>query len=242
MVNGEVICMRGGLKLAKPRPRRRWPLVAVGLVLAGLALPRLWAAVPSAAEWAGRALGDRLLSGYTRRLTELEQQNAGLHHQLARAEEALAENEALHTFLDSGRAQGSWQPVRVVARYPGGATLACAAGEGTPVLDPGGRYAGRVVQSSRNDTCQVAWAGTQQDPCAGLSGSFAGLLERQDGWILTGLPADCGLTAGAIVTTPGGYWLGTLADAPQPDGDGLNAWAPLQDIADENSTVFFVKN
>lgn len=234
--------MHGGLKLARPRHHRRWPLVVAGLALLVGLWPRLAAAIPAVAEGMNRMLGDRLLSGYTERLAALEQQNASLHEQVARAEEALAENEALRSLLDSGRVQGSWQPARVVARYPDGVTLACTAEDGAAVLDVQGRYAGRVVQCSQNDTCRVAWAGTEEDPCAGLSGPFAGLLERQSGWTLTGLPADCGLTAGTVVTTPGGYWLGVLGEAPQADRDGLTARALLQDTADLSSTVFFVKN
>ena len=59
--------------------------------------------------------------------------------------------------------------------------------------------------------------------------------------MLTGLPADCGLAAGTVVTTPDGCWLGALAEAPGPDGGGLTARAPLTDTADLGSTVFFVK-
>ncbi len=58
---------------------------------------------------------------------------------------------------------------------------------------------------------------------------------------LTGLPADCALTAGDIVTTAGGDWLGTLAAAPAPDADGLTAQVPLTDTADLWGTVYFVK-
>lgn len=234
--------MHGGLKLARPRHHRRWPLVVAGLALLVGLWPRLAAAIPAVAEGMNRMLGDRLLSGYTERLAALEQQNASLHEQVARAEEALAENKALRSLLGSGRAQGDWQPARVVARYPDGVTLARVAEEGTAVLDAGGRYAGRVIQCNPNDTCRVAWAGTEQDPCAGLSGSFAGLLEQQNGWVLTGLPADCGLSVGSVVTTPGGYWLGVLGEVPRPDRDGLTARALLQDTADLSSTVFFVKN
>lgn len=56
-----------------------------------------------------------------------------------------------------------------------------------------------------------------------------------------GLPADCALTAGDIVTTAGGNWLGTLATAPTPDADGLTAQVPLTDTADLWGTVYFVK-
>lgn len=51
----------------------------------------------------------------------------------------------------------------------------------------------------------------------------------------------CALTAGDIVTTAGGDWLGTLAAAPAPDADGLTAQVPLTDTADLWGTVYFVK-
>ena len=75
---------------------------------------------------------------------------------------------------------------------------------------------------------------------AGLCGSYAGLVTPGQ-WVLTGLPADCALTAGDIVTSAGGDWLGTLAAAPAPDADGLTAQVPLTDTADLWGTVYFVK-
>lgn len=75
---------------------------------------------------------------------------------------------------------------------------------------------------------------------AGLCSSYAGLVTPGQ-WVLTGLPADCALTAGDIVTTAGGDWLGTLATAPAPDADGLTAQVPLTDTADLWGTVYFVK-
>ena len=213
--------MHRGLDLA--RPRRRWRrLLALPLLLAlWLALPRLAAAAPA---------------GLARM-----QQNAALHEQLARSADALAENEALRSLVGAGLPAGRWQPARVVARRGGALTLACTAGAGAPLLDPQGRYAGRVVRCYGNDTCLAALAGTEEDPCAGLAGAFAGLLDRSSGWRLTGLPADCGLAAGTAVTTPGGYWLGALAEAPRADGSGLTAEARLTDTADLGSTIFFVK-
>ena len=86
-----------------------------------------------------------------------------------------------------------------------------------------------------------AFAGSEEAPCAGLSGTFAGLLERQGDWVRTGLPADCALPAGSVVTTPGGCWLGRTAEVPRPDADGLTARTLLTDTADLNGSVFFVK-
>lgn len=91
---------------------------------------------------------------------------------------------------------------------------------GAAVLDAGGRYAG-IVTAVDGDTCTVALVRT-----AGLCGAYAGLVTPGT-WQLTGLPADCGLAAGDVVTTPSGDWLGTLAAIPMPDADGLTASAAL---------------
>ena len=59
--------------------------------------------------------------------------------------------------------------------------------------------------------------------------------------VLTGLPADCTLTAGGDRDHPGRDWLGMLAAAPVPDADGLTASAPLTDTADLHAAVYFVR-
>lgn len=236
--------MHGGLELARPRRRKR-KIWAAGVFLLVAALvagaPYLAAALPAGLARCRNVLGDWVCPHYTEELAALQQQNTELHSRLALAGEALAENEALRSLLGCGRTEGSWQPARVAARRSDGATLACTAAVGAAVLDPQGRYAGLVVESRENGTCEFAFAGSDGAACAGLSGDAAGLLERKDGWVLTGLPADCGLTAGSVVTTPGGEWLGALAAPPQADGGGLTARALLTDTADLNSTVFFVK-
>ena len=123
----------------------------------------------------------------------------------------------------------------MLARTPGSLTLACPdAAPGAAVLDAGGRYAGAVTHSD-GDCCTVAFTAA-----AGLCGSCVGLATPGN-WVLTGLPADCTLTAGEIVTTPGGDWLGMLAAAPVPDADGLTASAPLTDTADLHAAVYFVR-
>ena len=102
------------------------------------------------------------------------------------------------------------------------------------MLDAGGRYAGAVTHSD-GDCCTAAFTAA-----AGLCGSCVGLA-APGRWVLTGLPADCTLTAGEIVITPGGDWLGMLAAAPVPDADGLTASAPLTDTADLHAAVYFVR-
>ena len=92
-----------------------------------------------------------------------------------------------------------------------------------------------IVTAVDGDTCTVALVRT-----AGLCGAYAGLVTPGT-WQLTGLPADCGLAAGDVVTTPSGDWLGTLATAPMPDADGLTASAALADTADLCASVYFVK-
>lgn len=236
--------MQGGLELARPKRRRvRWwwglPLVAAAL---WWGLPRLAAALPAGLAQADAALAGVVAPLYTQRLETLQQQNAALHARLARAETALAENEALRSLLGCGRVTGSWQPARVVQRRPQEVTLACRGTVGAAVTDPLGRWAGRVVAVYEDGTCLAALAGQEDAAVAGLAGDCAGLLETGGGWTLTALPADSGLTAGTVVTTPEGDWLGTLAEAPTPAEDGLTAAAPLTDTADLGSTVFFVKN
>ena len=238
------MAMRCGLDLAKPRRRRRVLRAVLALALCAAlaaALQRLAAAVPAGLGRLYAAVGDWCAPHYTARLEALQRQNAVLHARLAQAGDALAENEALRALTGSARAEGAWQPAAVTARYADGVTLACAGAEGAPVLDAQGRYAGRVVRDNGNDTCDVAFVGSAQSPCAGLAGGHAGLLARGAAWQLTGLPADCALTPGTPVTAPGGYWLGELAEAPAPEADGLTARAALRDTADLGSTVFFVK-
>lgn len=236
--------MHGGLELARPKRRklRWWWLVLLGMAVFLGALPRLAAALPAGISRADEALAGFFVPQYTRRLTALQQQNAELHSRLAQAETALAENEALRSLLGCERVQGSWQPARVVRCLPQGVTLACRGAMGAAVLDPQGRWAGRVTAVYEDGTRFATLAGQAEDAEAGLAGNCAGLLDIRDGWVLTSLPADSGLAAGTVVTTPEGLWLGTLAEAPTPAADGLTAAAPLTDTADLGSTVFFVEN
>lgn len=214
------------------RRRRRWRW-AVPLVLAALllALPQLAALRPAALARVDRVVGRH----YMTRLDALQQENFTLHQQLAQSADALTENAALRQLVGCGRDITGVTLARVVARGVGGFTLACPdAAPGNAVLDAGGRYAG-VVTRTDGDTCTVEFPAA-----AGLCGSYAGLVTPGQ-WVLTGLPADCALTAGDIVTTAGGDWLGTLAAAPTPDADGLTAQIPLTDTADLWGTVYFVK-
>lgn len=236
--------MRDSLELARPRRYKRVRLAvlaAAGIFALWWGLPRLAAALPAGRQTFRQALGNWLSPRYTEELTTLQQQNASLHQQLALAETALAENEAMRRRLGCQRSEGSWQPARVVAHYADSILLACDGWESAPVTDSLGRYAGRVTAVNGDGTCLVSFAGSEDAPCAGLSGTAAGLLHRGKDWQLTGLPADCGLTVGSVVTTPEGYWLGALSAPPVPDSDGLTATAALTDTADLSATVFFVK-
>ena len=158
-----------------------------------------------------------------------------MHQQLAQFADAAAENAALRALVGSGRSVSGVTPARVVTRGANGFTLACPdAAVGAAVLDAGGRYAGAVTAVD-GGTCTVAFSAA-----AGLCGACAGLV-TPGAWVLRGLPADCNLAAGDIVTSAGGDWLGVLAAAPVPDADGLTAQAPLTDTADLWCTVYFVK-
>ena len=219
------------LDLSHSRRRRRWwllPLVLAAILLAG---PWLAAVVPGTAASIDRFVGAR----YTAQIDALQTENFTLHQQLACSADALAENDALRRLAGCGRVSAAVAPARVLARGVGGFTLACpGAVSGAAVLDAGGRYAG-IVTAVDGDTCTVALVRT-----AGLCGAYAGLVTPGT-WQLTGLPADCGLAAGDVVTTPSGDWLGTLAAAPMPDADGLTASAALADTADLCASVYFVK-
>lgn len=234
--------MHGGLELARPRRHKaRWLLPALLAAVLWWGAPRLAAALPAGLEHADTALAEYFVPQYTQRLETLQRQNAELHDLLAQTDTALAENQALRSLLDCGRATGSWQPARVVLRHTNGVTLACQSAAGASVIDPLGRWAGRVTAVNEDGTCFATFAGQADAAVAGLSGECAGLLETKGNWRLTGLPADSGLTEGCVVTTPDGIWLGVLAKAPATQADGLTAAAPLTDTADLSSTVFFVK-
>lgn len=211
--------MRETLVLARRR-RRRWPLIVLA-VLAALCLP-------AAARGA-----DRLLAlHYADTLAAVQAENAALRTELAENAALAAENEALRTLLGSERVQGSWQPQWAAAHWPGGFALAGPAEVGAAVVDSSGRYAGEVTASTRW-LCLVA-RGTP----AGLAGGTMGLLR---GSTLTGLAVNSGLTAGSVVRTPGGLWLGRLEAAPENDAAGLTAHAPLTDTADMGELLYFVQ-
>ena len=109
------------LDLSRSRRRRHWWLLPLVPAVLWLCLPRLAAALPAAAARADRVIGAR----YTARLDALRQENFALHQRLAASADAVAENEALRSLLGSGRAVGRVTPARVLARTPGGLTLAC---------------------------------------------------------------------------------------------------------------------
>ena len=222
---------------AKPR-RRRAGLWLAALLLLGWAAPRLAAALPAAAQRVDLALAAHFVPRYEARLDSLQTENAALHRQLAGAQTALAETEALRQWAGIFRPAGSWRTARVVQRVWNGVTLADTAPVGAAVCDARGRFAGRITAAGA-DRCTLTFAGALSPAAAGFTGAYAGLL--QNDWQLTGLPLDAGLHAGTVVLTADGLWLGQLANAPVPADDGLTAQAALRDTADLNSTVFFIK-
>ena len=219
------------LDLSGHRRRSRWWLVPVLAALL-LILPRLAVLPPAAARWAEGFFG----AHYAAQLETLRQENFALHRLLAQSADAQAENEALRQLVGCGRSVTGVTPARVMARTAGGFILACPdAAPGDAVLDAAGRYAGTVTTAD-GDCCAAAFSAT-----AGLCGAYAGLVTPGK-WQLTDLPADCTLAAGDIVTTAGGDWLGTLAEAPVPDAAGLTARAALTDTAELYDAVYFVRN
>lgn len=208
---------KGTLDLSRRR-RRRWPWAGAAVVLLCVCLPVLL-------RWADRALALH----YTDRLTALEKQTAALRTELAAASRAAAENEALRTLLGSIEVTESLTPARTVGWFPDGFWLAGDWETGAAVLDRQGRYAGAVTGSAQG--ISTVKRGTP----AGLVGGAVGLLE---GGTLIALPLHSGLEAGAVVTVPGGHWLGALAEAPA-DGS-LTASAELTDTADLADLVYFV--
>lgn len=213
--------MRDSLVLARRPPRRRWVRRAVLVLLA-------WLCLPFAAHGA-----DRLLAAhYSAGLAALADENAALHGELAAAAGMAEENEALRSLLGSQRAAGSWQPARVVARWPGGFALAGEAEPGAAVLDRYGRYAGEVTAAA------LGLLTVQRGTPAGLAGEAVGLVRNN---VLTGLPLHSGLAAGDVVTTPAGLWLGRLAAEPAADADGLTTHAVLEDTADMTDFLYFIR-
>ena len=235
-----VVCMDKGLIFAEQPRRRRWPLfvLAVAIVLLFVALPRLVVTLPAGVQRLDAALAAHFMPLYESRLAHLQEENAALHKQLAGAQAALAENDALRQWAGIERPAGCWQAARVVFRWHDHAELAGVYPVGASVCDGQGRFAGRITEAGA-DRCTLTFAGVLSPAAAGFAGEQAGLLQK--GWRLTGLPLPTTLATGTIVTTTDGLWLGTLAGIPAPAADGLSAEATLTDTADLGSQVFFIK-
>ena len=229
----------GGLVFA-PKRRRRWGWLV--LVLSAAALfavrPRLAAIVLDGVQRADAALAAHVVPRYESRLEHLQDENAALHRQLADAQAARAENDALRQWAGIERPAGRWQAARVVFRWHDHAELAGVHPVGAAVCDGQGRFAGRITEAGA-DRCTLTFAGYLSPAAAGFAGEQAGLLQK--GWRLTGLPLPTTLAAGTVVTTTDGLWLGTLVGIPAPADDGLSAEATLTDTADLGSQVFFIK-
>ena len=168
----------------------------------------------------------------------MQEENAALHKQLAGAQDVLAENDALRQWASIERPAGCWQTARVVFRWRNHAELAGVYPVGAAVCDAQGRFAGRITDAE-TDRSTLTFAGYLSPAAAGFAGDQAGLLQK--GWRLTGLPLPTTLAAGTVVTTTDGLWLGTLAGIPAPAADGLSAEVTLNDTADVDSPVFFIK-
>ena len=212
----KVKTMRDTLDLSRRRPRR-WPwAAAMALLTAGFVTALL--------------LGAREL--YGARAAALEQENAALRDRLARGAHTALENEALRTLVGCKTVSAALQPAYLAARWPGGFAVASTQAQpGNAVLDRRGRFAGTVTDVSRG--VALVRRGTP----AGLCGTVLGLL---DGNVLTELPLHNGLEQGALVTTPDGHWLGTLAEPPTAAPDDLTEQARLTDTADLWDWIYFV--
>lgn len=235
-----VVRMSKDLLFAEKPRKRRWPWVAL-LVLLGIAiaaLPRLAVALPAGMQRVDTALAAHFVPRYESRLAHLQEENAALHQQLAGAQDALAENDALRQWADIERPAGRWQAARVVFRWRDHAELAGVYPVGAAVCDGQGRFAGRITDAG-TDRSTLTFVGALSPAAAGFAGEQAGLLQK--GWRLTGLSLPTTLAAGTVVTTTDGLWLGTLAGIPAPAADGLSAEATLTDTADLDSSVFFIK-
>lgn len=229
------------------RPVRRWArwqrrltaVVAAAALALGVWLGGPWLAAQALAapqrlqRWAAPALAARMEA--------LRQENFALRTRLAALAGLAAENEALRALAGSPArpADAVCRPARVTARGPGTLTLYCAQGlpaVGDAVLDRTGHYAGRVTAADGH-AATIELGGSP----ACLAGSAAGVLETgPDGWRLTGLALPVQLAADTVVTTPDGYWVGTVAGAAVPDAGGLTAHVPLTDTAFLSDCLYFV--
>ena len=235
-----VVCMEKGLVFAEKPRRRRWLfwVLVLLVVLIFAALPRLTVLVPAGVQRVDTALAAHFVPLYESRLAHLQEENATLHKQLAGAQDARAENAALRQWASIERPAGCWQAARVVFRWRDHAELAGVYPVGAAICDAQGRFAGRITDAGP-DRCTLTFAGYLSPAAAGFAGDQAGLLQKD--WQLTGLPLPTTLAAGTVVTTTDGLWLGTLAGIPAPTADGLSAEVTLNDTADLDSQVFFIK-
>lgn len=246
--------MRDSLDLSVRYPgrrsihRKKILVIWVALVCAALAAAATLRYGPEAVAWlaalhqrADGLIGSHLLPYYSGKLEELQEENARLRAELAETSGLQAENEALRTLLQSPAADAlhGAQPLQVAERWLDGFALAGSAEPGSAVLDPYGRFVGRIADSGEQTSPGIL----QVDSAAGtpcLAEGYCGVLDIEDGiWYLDELPRHCPLTEDAIVTTADGYWVGRLAAAPVEDETGLCARAPLCDTSDGSSSVYF---
>lgn len=230
------------------RFRKKLLTVTVAVVCAALAAaatlrfgPGAVAWLAALPQWADGAIGAHLLPRYTGRLADLQAENAALRAELAETSDLRAENEALRTLLQSPQADTlhGAQPLTVAERWLGGFALAGSAEPGSAVLDPYGRFAGRIADGGEGTSPGIVQVmSAEGTPC--LAGGYCGVLTEDGGrWYLDGLPRHCALAEGDIVTTADGFWVGRLDGTPVEDETGLCARVPLCETAEENSAVYF---
>lgn len=234
--------MKHGLEFSMRRRRKLvWRLLGwlLALAVAAASSPFWWAGLLRLAGRVDQALAAR----YAARMELLVEENAQLRAELAQNAPAAAENAALRALIDSERFLPDVDrltPGRVVARWPGGLRLAGlteTVSAGAAVLDRYGRYLGKVTNTG-SGWAEVAFAGSAGCPTSGLAGACCGIYA--DGR-LTDLPRSTGLTAGTVVSTPEGEWLGVLAGAPELSPDGLTTGFALTDTADRADYLYLVR-
>lgn len=230
------------------RLRRRIAVWLTALAAAGITAAVVWRFGPAAIAWLTEvpaqveaAVGNWLLPHYTEQLAALDAENARLRGQLAAGAGLRQENRALRSLLASPAAEAAQgaRPMAVAQRVGNRFSLAGSAPAGAAVLDAGGRFAGRTAPDPEAEPGVLPVASPAGTSCL-AEGQYGVLAVEGGRWVLEGLARHSGLTAGCVVTTADGWWVGVLASVPAEDETGLCARAPLEDTADTAGSVYFV--